>query len=338
MAAAAACDRMCRVTLRCVVRIHGSACCVQAPVAQIVMRMLRPLPVIPDPAAARGHITTFAPRHLATAVWALGMLDLHAGPLYDVAAPQLMERLADASDKALSMAAATYARPAVQERSHMALPLLRAVLLALRSRVARGSCIPDVIADTAWHAWRGCCAQGRRRIPSPCGRSSSLAAESTASMASTHSTGTLQREALEPRGVVRFDRLIAASGGESAAVEGARPTAAKLSSADLPAVRAALAAAVSSLGQCQPQVRRPLTSADVVARTNHTRLCVHVFGAYMSVAACLRAGCSPCQCPVDLRGRSILHLYAVQLQHLKAVIDMLRQAGVGPVRGGCCVA
>eukprot|EP00892_Ulva_mutabilis_P007199 jgi/Ulvmu1/4851/UM020_0137.1 len=244
----------------------------QEPVAQIVMRMLRPLPAIQEPAAAVGHISTFSPRQLATAVWSLSSLNLHSGPLYDIAAPLLIRSMAASSDKALSMAAATYSRPAVQERSRLALPLLRAVLCSLRERIVRGSCIPDVIADTVWQAWRGCAADTQRRAVSPSGRSS-LMEDSLASTPSTLSTGASQREATEARTTKKFDQLVAASqgrkpitqvGGKAVAhagagqLGGAEPGTAQLASADLAAVRRALSAAVSSLGECQPQVAERL--------------------------------------------------------------------------------
>lgn len=233
---------------------------VQAPLAAIVMRMLRPLPAIQDPAAARGHISTFSPRQLATTVWGLSTLELHSGPLYETAAPHLMEHMRTASDKALSMVAGTYARPAVQERSRTALPVLRSVLASLRARIAHGSCIPDVIADTVWHAWRGCRAHQHLQAISPSGHSISLTADgSTPSIASTPSTAASQPETVEAvqsegAAVAPFDRLVVAAAAKSDVAAGAEVQAAAVTSADLPAVRQALAAAVSALGECRPQV------------------------------------------------------------------------------------
>lgn len=240
----------CVVYALCTVTQRG----VQEPLARIVMRMLRPLPAISDPAVARGHISTFSPRQLATTVWGLSTLQLHSGPLYDTAAPLLMQHMRSASDKALSMAAAAYARAGVQERSRLALQLLCSVLAALRARIAQGSCIPDVIADTVWHAWRGCGAHQHLQVASGAGRSRSIAGDgSTPSMASTPSTGGSHTEDAEAGAVGQFDRLAAAGGADVAA--GGEAQTARVTSADLPAVRQALAAAVSGLGECRDQVR-----------------------------------------------------------------------------------
>lgn len=227
----------------------------QAPLAQIVMRMLRPMPQIADPSAARGHITTFSPRQLATTVWGLCRLELHSGPLYDAAATPLMQHMRGASDKALSMVSSTYSRAPVQDRSRMALAVLRSVLASLRARILSGSCIPDVIADTAWHAWCGCRAQPLPQVGSPRGPSRVLTiGDSTPSMASTASTGTSQPDPPDPAQAAQWDRAVATCRGDGEVAARSSEQAASVTNTDLPAVRQALTAAVSSLGECRPQV------------------------------------------------------------------------------------
>ena len=125
----------------------------QEPVAHMVRHMLRPVPAIPDVRIARGHLSTFEPRHLCNVVWAMSRLGLHSGALYDAAALPLLRHRTSIADKGLAELASAFAAPAVQAVASSHNAVLYMVTTEAARRVRAGSFVPDALAQVLWTIW-----------------------------------------------------------------------------------------------------------------------------------------------------------------------------------------
>lgn len=122
---------------------------------KLAVRMLRPLPPVPDERVSRGHLTSFEPRHHIHVLWGLSTLGLHSTPLYDSSLALLTPQMGDVGDRGLAMLASVFGGGSGNARNHcrLALPLLCAIGDCAKRRVLKGSIVPDALAQCIWNLW-----------------------------------------------------------------------------------------------------------------------------------------------------------------------------------------